>query len=164
MLALTFLALLSAPPEAVTTLDETSFVGVWYELASVPAYFTKGCHGTTSTWTLEDSGRFSVRNACKKGGFDGKASGITAKAWVPDGAAPGKLVMQFVWPFKSDFWILAVDKEYRWAIAGNPKRDKLWIFSRTPLVAEDAYLDLVARARTFGYDTAMLVRTPQQAK
>jgi len=29
-------------------------------------------------------------------------------------------------------WLLGLDPDYRWAVAGNPNRKDLWLLSRTP--------------------------------
>ena len=40
--------------ETVPEVDLEKYVGTWYEIASFPQRFQKGCHGTTATYTKTD--------------------------------------------------------------------------------------------------------------
>ena len=44
---------------------------------------------------------------------------------------------------------------------GHPDRKYLWVLSRTPVLDEDVYREIVARVRAKGYDLAPLKRTLQ---
>jgi apolipoprotein D and lipocalin family protein len=46
-------------------------------------------------------------------------------------------------------------------VTGDPSRQTLWIYARTPALDEETYRTLVAHAAAQGYDTTRLVRTPQ---
>jgi lipocalin len=55
------------------------------------------------------------------------------------------------------------DRDYRWALIGEPRRKYLWILSREPRMEEKQVQDILARARQQGYDTARVIRTTQSA-
>jgi lipocalin len=99
-----------------------------------------------------------VENRCHR---DGKVSTIQGKAWVPDAKEPGKLKVQFFWPFSSDYWVHAVGPNYEWALVGNAKRSNAWILSRTPTLDPRTYDELEEKFRTFGYDPSKLELIPQ---
>lgn len=41
-----------------------SYLGKWYEIASVPAWFQKNCQNTTAEYSLRDDGNVQVKNTC----------------------------------------------------------------------------------------------------
>lgn len=147
------LGLWGAPPETVTQVDLARYMGTWHEIAKYPNRFQKGCGCTTATYALRADGKVSVLNRC--GGPKGDRS---AKGWARV-VGPGKLKVTFFWPFFGDYWILALDPDYRWVVVGSPDRRYLWILARSPRIEEGLYQSLVARAQAQGFDPAGLVRT-----
>jgi|GEM_PF-1136667 len=64
---------LGLPPlQTVAKVDLSRYTGTWYEIASYPQRFQKGCTGTTATYTLRDDGEIGVVNRCRKGSLDGE--------------------------------------------------------------------------------------------
>jgi apolipoprotein D and lipocalin family protein len=70
--------------------------------------------------------------------------------------------MQFVWPFKAAYLIAWVDEAYREAIIGVPSRSNVWLLTRDPNPAEDAYQQLLERTAALGYDPGAIQRVPQR--
>jgi apolipoprotein D and lipocalin family protein len=150
------------PPRVVAQVDLERYLGVWYEIASIPNRFQRGCVATTATYARRADGRISVVNACRDGSLDGEPRRIEGVAWqVADEPGGAKLLVRFFWPFRGDYWILELDPEYRWAIVGHPSRRYLWILSRTPQLDALLYTDLLRQVEAQGYDPSRLVRTPQ---
>ena len=54
-----------------------------------------------------------------------------------------------------------MDPGYQVVAVSEPKREYLWILSRTPDLPAKTYEDLVARLEKKGFDTVKLERTPQ---
>ena len=71
--------------------------------------------------------------------------------------------MQFFWPFRGDYWVIGLDRDYRWAVVGNPDREYLWILSRTPKLPQDQLESALASARAQGFDLAQLRYTKHGA-
>ena len=88
------------------------------------------------------------------------AAGVYS-ARVVDPATNAKLAVTFQWPFRGDYWIIDLDRDYRWAVVGHPSRDYLWILSRTPRLDGTTYAAIVGRLQQRGYETARLHRTLQ---
>ena len=152
----------TAPLETVESVDLERYAGRWYEIASFPQRFQRGCVATTATYSLRDDGKIGVRNECRDRSFDGELRQVEGVAWVADPAAGNaKLQVQFFWPFRGDYWILELDRDYRFAVVGSPSRDFLWILSRTPSLDEAVYRDLLTRVEQKGFDPARLARTQQ---
>ena len=150
-----------APLETVKTVDLFRYAGTWFEIGSLPKYFQKGCSRTTATYRPRPDGALDVQNMCAK---DGKKSSITGKAWVPDENEKGKLKVRFFWPFSGDYWILALDEDYRYAMVGSPDRQSLWILSRKPVLDETIYQELLAKAKSQGFDVGKVEKTPQAVR
>jgi apolipoprotein D and lipocalin family protein len=152
------LALGQAPDTA--PVDLARYVGTWHELARFDTFFQKGCVASSATYAVKPDGDLQVVNRCRQDTPDGKLKEIEGKAWVADPKVPGKLTVQFFWPFSGPYWILEVAPDYAWALVGHPDKSRCWIFSRTPRVEEPLYQELVGKLKARGYDVAKLVRDP----
>ena len=69
--------------------------------------------------------------------------------------------LPFVW---GDYWILELDRDYGYAVVGDPSRKYLWILGRQTAMDDVTYQRLVAAASRTGFETVRLVRTPQSAR
>lgn len=145
------------PVQSVPAVDLARYLGTWYEIAAFPMFFQRNCIGdTTAEYVLRDDGDIAVTNRCRTAsGFDQ----ATGRAWAPDEGNSARLKVSFFWPFRSDYWILGLDTDYRWAVVGNPNRKYLWILSRTPQLTKDALDKALQSARAQGYDLTPLVFT-----
>jgi len=150
----------SKPLETVAKVDLSRYVGMWYEIASFPTWFQKGCVGSTAFYSLREDGDINVLNRCRKepGGALDSASGT---AWVVDAATNAKLKVRFFWPFSGDYWIIDLGPDYEYAVVGHPSRDYLWVLSRTPQMDDAEYGRILERVRQKGYDVSRLVKTRQ---
>jgi apolipoprotein D and lipocalin family protein len=149
------------PLEVVPRVDLQRYLGTWYEIATIPQRFQKGCVGVTAHYALREDGAIDVVNVCRKGTLDGKVTSVRGKAWVVDKATNAKLKVRFFWPFAGDYWIIELDPAYRWAVVGHPGRGYYWILCRTPQMDPALYDDLVRRAAAKGYDTSRIKKTLQ---
>lgn len=52
---------------------------------------------------------------------------------------------------EGNYWILAIDPEYRTAMVGTSDRRFLWILSRTPQLEDGIYQRLVEQAKQLGF-------------
>ena len=65
-------AAVSEPPlTVVETVDVNRYLGKWYEIASYPAWFQKGCTATTAEYSLLPDGKIQVVNRCRKDSLEG---------------------------------------------------------------------------------------------
>ncbi len=150
------------PLDVVDEVDLDRYLGRWYEIASFPQRFQRGCVATTANYSLRDDGRIRVENECRDRSFDGEPRRTDGVAWVTDpNGSQAKLKVQFFWPFRGDYWIIELDPEYRYAVVGHPSRDYLWILARTRTIDPASYETLLARIEAQGYDLGRLNQTPQ---
>lgn len=147
--------------KTVPHVDVEKYMGKWYEIASYPQRFQKGCHLTTATYTLSDKGYVIVENRCRRDSIDGEESYIKGKAFVVKNSGNAKLKVQFFWPFKGKYWIIDLADDYSYAVVSHPNRKYLWILSRTPTMKEDVYQGILERLADKGFDLNKLQKTVQ---
>jgi len=151
------------PLEVVPRVDIARYLGTWYEIATIPQRFQKGCVGVTAHYSLRADGAIDVVNVCRQGTLDGKERSVRGKAWVVDKKTYAKLKVRFFWPFAGAYWIIELDQDYQWAVVGHPERNYLWILCRTPQMDGALYDELVRRIAAKGYDTSRIKKTLQRA-
>lgn len=149
------------PLETVKEVELSRYLGTWYEIASFPQSFQRGCFATTATYTLLEDGEIDVLNRCRKGSLDGEEDSAHGRARVVDRETNAKLEVSFFRPFWGDYWIIDLSEDYSYAVVGHPGRDYLWILSRTPTMDEALYQRVLARLKGQGYEIARLARTAQ---
>ena len=152
----------AAPVTSVPQLDISRYAGQWHEIAHLPVSFQKKCVGDiTATYSLRADGRISVHNACREADGDRVAADGVAR---PVEGHPGRLEVRFVPDWLSwvplvwaDYWVIALDPGYQWAVVGEPDRKYLWILSREPSMERAQFEQLKAKAEAMGYDLAPLI-------
>lgn len=149
------------PLQAVPYVNLEKYAGKWYEVASFPQRFQKGCHCTTAEYTVSDKGFVIVENRCNRDSVNGKPSYIKGKAFVVKNSGNAKLKVQFFWPFTGKYWIIDLAEDYSYAVVGHPNRKYLWILSRTPVMEEDIYEKIIAGVKDKGFDITQIKRTKQ---
>ena len=163
LMLLVMLSFLSCKPSkdlsTVPVVDITKYAGHWYEIARFPNSFEKDFECVTATYTVLDNGTIEVINK----GFSSskKRKEVKGKAWVPDSKYPGRLKVQFFWPFSGDYYIVALDPNYNYALIGNPSRNYLWILSKQKELEMSIYNSLVDTARNNGFEVEKLVKINQ---
>lgn len=151
----------SAPVQTVDHVDLSRYLGNWYEIASFPLIWQRGCTGTMAHYSLLKSGHVRVYNTCYLNGPKGRFKSAKGKAFVVDPVTQAKLKVQFFWPFKGDYWILALGDQYEYALVGSPNRKYLWILSRTPQLSPEIYDALLQKATEQGFNVNRLNKTLQ---
>ena len=147
-----------APLQTVPSVDVPRYMGTWHEIAKYPNWFQKKCASSTqATYTLQADGRVQVLNRCKtdKGEWS-EALGTARQIGGPTSAqlkvrfAPEWLsFIPLVW---GDYWIIDLDTDYQWVVVSEPKREYLWILSRTPQMPAATYQALLGKLEKLGFD------------
>ena len=147
----------------VESVDLSRYSGTWYEIARYPNHFQRDCQSDTKAeYTLRKDGQVQVVNSCRQ--KDGKTKTARGTAKVADNRTNARLRVTFFWPFYGDYWVIGLSHDYRYAIVGEPKRNYLWILSRTPEMDEATYKEVLDQIREAGYDPGKLIKTPQSPR
>jgi len=161
LLLLTTFIMKSQTLQTVPFVDLKKYSGKWYEIASYPQRFQKGCHCTTAEYTATDKDYVIVENRCNKDSVTGKQSYIKGKAFIEKNSGNAKLKVQFFWPFTGKYWIIDLADDYSYAVVGHPDRNYLWILSREPKMKEEIYLQILSRIKDKGFDLSKIQKTEQ---
>jgi len=142
----------------IPALDVARYMGTWYEIAKYPNWFQKKCTGAArADYSLMSDGRVKVINRCRiAGGELSEAIGVARQ--VGTGTSPKLEVrlapawlsfLPFVW---GDYWVIELDDNYQLVAVSEPKREYLWILSRTPKVDPVSYNTLLTKLRQKEFD------------
>jgi apolipoprotein D and lipocalin family protein len=154
--------------QTIASLDVPRYLGAWYEIAKFPNWFQKKCvSDTKAVYSLKADGNLQVLNSCKTGsGENSLAQGTAKQVGAKDSSklevrfAPDWLsFLPMVW---GDYWVIDLDPQYQVAAVSDPKRDYLWVLSRTPQIDPKVYDDLLLRLQHQQFDVRKLEKTTQQ--
>ena len=155
----------TTPPEGihpVTPFDVSRYVGKWYEIARLDHSFERGMTDVTATYRALPDGAIEVVNR----GFDparGDWRDATGKALFTGEPTRGSLKVSFFGPFYGGYHIVALDQQgYRWAMVAGSDRDYLWILARERTLPAGVREQLIAQARSLGFDVDKLIWVSQE--
>jgi len=148
-------------PTVVSSVDLNKYAGKWYEIARLPNFFERKLKCASATYTIRPDGRITVLNAGNYIDDPKKSTSTTGVAWVPDKNSPAKLKVQFFWPFSGDYWIMYLDKDYRYVLVGDPDVKYLWILARDKTMDDATYNMLLQKAVDNGYNVDTIIRVKQ---
>ena len=152
----------------ITSLDVPRYLGTWYEIAKYPNSFQKKCVANTqANYSLLADGQLQVVNRCVQA--NGQISEAVGAARQLGETGSPKLKVRFAPAWLSfipavwgDYWVIDLDPAYQLAAVAEPKREYLWILSRTPKVDNTSYQALLGRLTEKGFDINKLENSPQQ--
>lgn len=168
LLALASFSTFAAEPLApVPSLNVQRYMGIWYEIAKYSNFFQKKCaRNTVAKYSVLPDGTVRVDNRCTQ--EDGKVIDAIGQARQVGDATSPKLEVRFApaWlsflPFVwGNYWVIDIDTDYQLVAVSEPKREYLWILSRTPEVSVKAYDELLARLAKSGFDLKRLEKSRQ---
>jgi apolipoprotein D and lipocalin family protein len=151
-----------AETQTVDRVNLQRYLGTWYEVASIEQSFTRGCFCTRAQYGLNDDGSVSVLNTCNKESVTGNLTSARGYAYVTDTQSNAKLSVTFFWPFFGDYWIIGLDRQYRYSVVSNRDGTSLWILSRTPTLRPSLLREALAVAQKNGINTSLVRRTTQR--
>ena len=155
------------PLQTIASLDIARYMGTWHEIARYPNRFQRQCAGGShARYTLQPEGRVEVINRCRL--EDGSLNEAIGQARQVGGAGSPKLEVRFAPAWLSfipavwgNYWVVDLDPAYLLVAVSEPKREYLWVLSRTPRVEAGAYRALLERLERQGFDLGKLETTRQ---
>jgi apolipoprotein D and lipocalin family protein len=147
----------------VENVDINQFMGSWYVLAGRFTFLEKDVHNGLEkyTWNTEKD-RIDVDFTYNKGSLTGPQKSIPQKAWIYNQSTKAHWKVSPLWPFKFDYLVVALDKNYQWTAIGVPDQKYLWIMARDWKNPESTIQEAIKQLDKVGYDTKNLIRVPQQ--
>jgi apolipoprotein D and lipocalin family protein len=144
--------------QPVKNVDLERYSGKWYVVGFIPTSFDKDWDYTTETYTLNKKGDYDIYTTYRK---NDKEKDVRSKGFISK-RSNAEWKVQFVWPFRADYWVIELADDYSWTVVGHPKQKFLYIMSRTPQMNETLYQEITARCREKGYDTKKLRKQLQK--
>ena len=156
-----------APLQTIARLDVARYMGTWYEIAKVPNRFQRHCAADTQAlYRQREDGQLDVINSCRQA--NGERTEAIGRARQLGAADSPRLEVRFAPAWLSwlpmvwgDYWVIDLDPTYQLVAVSEPKREYLWILSRTPRVDAAAYQALLGRLQLQGFDPSKLEPTVQ---
>lgn len=155
-------------PQTVSRLELDRYTGRWYEVAKIPNRFQDHCdHNAMAEYEMLQGGELRVTNSCVT--RDGELDTVVGVARVTDPVSKAKLEVSFVrllgWHlFWGDYWVLALDPDYEYAVIGTPSRRYGWVLARGPELSNADWLTIDRLLEQQGYTASDFVRSPQRAR
>lgn len=153
--------------KTISTLDVPRYLGTWYEIAKYPNWFQKKCASNTkAVYSVRGDGTLKVLNSCRNTeGEVSEAEGTARQIGAKDSPklevrfAPAWLsFIPLVW---GDYWVIDLDPQYQVAVVSDPRREYLWILSRTPQLDKKVYDETLLRIQAQQFDVRKLELTVQ---
>jgi apolipoprotein D and lipocalin family protein len=132
------------------------YLGTWHEIARLDHRFERGLTDVTAAYTLREDGGIDVLNR----GYDPARRDwkeARGRAYFIDSPDAASLKVSFFGPFYGGYHVFALDADYGWALICGPSREYFWILARQPSLPSDVLADLLARARSAGFNTEALI-------
>jgi apolipoprotein D and lipocalin family protein len=141
---------------AVNPFEKEKYLGKWYEIARMDFKFERNLNNTTATYSVNDIGSIKV---------DNQGYNYVTKEWKQ---AIGKakfagdentamLKVSFFGPFYAGYNVIALDKEYKYALVAGQNLNYLWILSRETEIPEDIKQNYLKIAENLGFKTSDLL-------
>lgn len=144
--------------KVICDLDIQRYLGNWFEIGRLPLRSERNLDNVTAIYNLKKNGKVEVINSGFK---NGKKKQIRGIAWIPDKNCKGSLLVRFFWPFKSEYNVIKLEEEYRWAVVMGEDKSNLWILSRTPKMETDLYNQIISFLNENGFHTEKIIKTEQ---
>lgn len=162
IIAISMFSCVSIPKgaEAVKPFDKSKYLGKWYEIARFDYRFERNLNNVTATYSLRDDGAIKVDNR----GYNTKKNkweeSIGRAKFVKD-PNEARLKVSFFGPFYAGYNVIAIDKDYRYALVAGRSLDYLWILSREKTIPNTIKEEYVKKAKGLGYKVEELVWVEQ---
>ncbi len=131
----------------VQTLDKVDlgkFAGTWYRISANPIIFEPKSACARQVLTPVPDSKVAVYNSGISEA-NGKLFEIRGTAEAIDQTG-SKLAIDFGLPWKGTYWIIALDRQYRYAAVTDAHGYSLYIMSRTPALDAKLYQEAVDAA------------------
>ena len=151
--------------QTVESMDPAQYVGVWYEISSIPQFFSAGCNCTQAEYQIRANGTVNVKNTCNLFSPTGLLNKISGTATIVEGSNNAKLNVSFFGnPTNStvgNYWIVELASDYSYSVVGDPLFSTLFILSRSRTMPQEQIDEILARMSALGFDVSKVKKTNQ---
>lgn len=147
--------------ETVQYVDINKFMGDWYVIANIPTFIEKEATNAIESYRLDEEGNIATTFTFFKSSSPDKIVKYTPTGFIVNKKTNAEWRMQFLWPFKSKFLIIDLDKNYETTVIGHPSRNYVWIMARSPFIEDSKYISIIENLTSVGYDISKIKKVPQ---
>ena len=146
--------------QTVKFVDLKRFMGDWYVIASVPNFIENDAINPIESYTFNSDGyidtqfSFYTNNEKKKKKYN-------AKGFIRNKETNAEWGMQFFWPIRFSYLIVDLSTDYSFTVISVPSKKYIWIMSRTMILDDGVYIQIIEKLKNNGYDISKIVRTNQ---
>ncbi len=138
--------------KTVDNVDIQRFMGDWYVIAGRTTFLEKGATNSLEQYSWnEEKNRIDITFTYNKNTFDGPLKTIEQKAWIHNSKTNAHWKVQPLWPFKLDYLVIALDKDYQWTVVGVPNQAYLWLMARVKSMSEEKIKSILKDVAATGY-------------
>jgi apolipoprotein D and lipocalin family protein len=140
----------------IGSFEKEKYLGKWYEIARYDFAFEKNLNNTTAEYAIRKDGKIDVVNR----GYNyitKKWSEAKGKARFRGADTIGELEVSFFGPFYAAYNVIALDKDYQYALVAGSSLKYLWILSREKTLPDEVKAQYLSIAQSLGYDTSKLI-------
>jgi apolipoprotein D and lipocalin family protein len=136
--------------------DTKAYMGKWYQIASIPQFYDKGCVCQMAQYTLLQD-KVDVFNTCYRN--DGTTNTINGSAVASNPCIPAALTVSFPnFQASAPNYLVHSTDYVHYAIVGSPTRKSFYILSRLPDISHKRYMRFLEYGKSLGYDTSLVVK------
>jgi apolipoprotein D and lipocalin family protein len=159
-IAATYSSCVSIPKGAkpIQPFDKDKYLGQWYEIARLDFKYEKDLDNVTANYSLNNNGSIKVDNRGHNYVKQQWEQSV-GKAKFVNETHVGRLKVSFFGPFYAGYNVIAIDKNYQYALVVGNDLDYMWILSRKTTIPESIKTSYLHKAKQLGYDTDKLVWT-----
>ncbi len=145
----------TSDPTVVNKIDLNKYSGKWYEIARYPTFFQRNCISSTAEYQVQADNSLSVYNVCYK--EDRSTSDIKGTATIVDSTVPAKLKVRFNLFAQGEYWVIALDSDYQWAVVSSSAKSSLFILARTAPMNLELKNSIINELKNRGFETEKLI-------
>ncbi len=138
--------------------DVKKYVGKWYEVARMNYRFENNLKNVTADYSLNEDWSVKVVNR----GYNTKKNKyeeVSGKAIFAKSNDEGALKVSFFGPFYTGYNVIALDKDYKYALVVGRNRDYLWLLSRSRIMPDNIKQKYLQVAKGLKFDISKLTWT-----
>jgi apolipoprotein D and lipocalin family protein len=141
---------------AVDHFEKEKYLGKWYEIARFDFSFERNLNNTTAEYSIRPDGTIDVKNR----GYNyvtKKWQEAKGRAKFRGSDTVAALKVSFFGPFYAAYNVIALDKDYQYALVAGGSLKYLWILSRTTTIPDEIRHNYLSIAQNLGYDVSKLI-------
>ena len=142
--------------KAIENFNVNRYLGTWYEIARSDNRFERNMDNVVAKYSLKNNDELVVFNSGYN--FEKKEwKSITGSAKFRKDKTTAALKVTFFKPFYGAYNVIAIDKDYKYALVAGNNLNYLWLLSKQKSMPENIKQQYLKQAKEIGYDTSKLI-------